>query len=389
MLDYTTLRKQNAADLDWRDIVEYNDFALDIQLWVRRCVCLPENHYDLISAYILMPSALCRIVPYLFLYGVSGSGKTTIGKLAKSIYGVNINSSSDTFAAIRNSLNKRKYGFFRKPSPESPTGFMNVETEINTCMIWDDVDPSTFRTSPDIYKLFKYGYDRSSDTIMISSKEAGENIEFRCFCPKIFSSITPFHALEEFKELRRRLIVVPFAKLEDLPDEKRLNFESINSFNPDDINWSDCYKEFRNYWDLERCELWLNLRKNIKSRLTKLTSNQKIICCDLATTGIVTGIWINASDANKYLANYFTWFDRDIETGKDSLIKVIERIIEQETIKSRNANIPLAILNQAMRNQLSTYYDQGWINDKPTGKIISQIMTELGFKLNTGYWERK
>jgi hypothetical protein len=390
MLDYTTLRKQNSCDKTWKDLIEYNDFALDVQLWVRRCVCLPENHYDLISAYILLPSALCRIVPYLFLHGQSGSGKSTVGKLIASIYNVDINSSSDTFAAIRNSLNKRKYGSFRKEVPESATGFMNIETEVNTCMVWDDVDPGTFKLNPDIYKLFKYGYDRASDKIMISSKDAGENLEFRCFCPKVFSSISPLHNLEDFKELRRRLLVIPFTKLEDLPDTKRLYFEAINSFNPDDIDWFNCNKLLTSlYWDLDRCESWLDVRRDIKSKLTKLNSNQTIICSDLAATGVVTGIWNSTSDANKYLADYFAWLDKDIETSKDSLLAIIERIIKQESDKAKGANITLAILNQTFRNQLNNYYDQGWINDKPTSKAVGQIMIDRGFKLRSGYWEKK
>jgi hypothetical protein len=53
--------------------------------------------YDIITAYFLLPSALCRVVPYLFLYGQSGSGKSTLAKMASYLHGIDINSSSDTF----------------------------------------------------------------------------------------------------------------------------------------------------------------------------------------------------------------------------------------------------------------------------------------------------
>jgi hypothetical protein len=86
--------------------------------------------FMLITAYLLLPSALCRITPYLFLCGVSGSAKSTIGKLAASLYGVPINSSGDTFAAIRNSLDERKFKHIEVPASEgSIMPFNYVETD--------------------------------------------------------------------------------------------------------------------------------------------------------------------------------------------------------------------------------------------------------------------
>jgi hypothetical protein len=42
-------------------------------------------------------------------------------------------------------------------------------------MVWDDVDSSVFANSPDLYRLFKFGNNRSTDKIILSSKEIGEN----------------------------------------------------------------------------------------------------------------------------------------------------------------------------------------------------------------------
>jgi hypothetical protein len=271
--------------------------------------------------------------------------------------------------------------------------FSYVETEVHVIMVWDDVDPASFKTNPDIFKLFKYGYDRASDKIMISSKDAGENLEFHCFCPKIFSSITPFHTLEEFKELRRRMLVIPTARIEDLSEERKISLgiadDTTRHFSPDEVDWDGCDKEFSRYWDLQRCEEWLALRRNIRSKLTKLTSNQKIICLDLATTGIVTGIWQNASEANNYLAAYFAWLDNESEAGKDSLLAVIERIIFTERQNCNAASIPLKIVNKTFRAQLDSYYVQGWLTEKPTGRTVSNAMTSLGYYLTNGVWEKR
>jgi energy-coupling factor transporter ATP-binding protein EcfA2 len=162
-----------------------------------------------------LPSALCRVVPYLFLHGQSGSGKSTIAKIASYLHGISINSSSDTFAGIRNSLNDRRNSAIEIASddPKYPSVYRVVER--NTCMVWDDIDSSVFSNSPDLYRLFKFGYDRSTDKITLSSKEVGENLEFRCFCPKVFSSISPLHLNDRFKELKRRLIVIPCKRIEE------------------------------------------------------------------------------------------------------------------------------------------------------------------------------
>ena len=153
------------------------------------------------------------------LYGQSGSGKTTLAKIAKHLHGVSFNSSSDTFAGIRNSLDKRRIGYVEIPFADDESGrTCSKQIERNTCMVRAvDVDASVFINSPDLYRLFKFGYDRSTDKITLSSKETGVNLEFRCFCPKVFSTISPLHLDDRFRELKRRLIVIPCKRVEELP----------------------------------------------------------------------------------------------------------------------------------------------------------------------------
>ena len=88
-----------------------------------------------------------------------------------------------------------------------------METEVNTIMVWDDVDPNVFIAKPDLYRLFKFGYDRSTDKIEVSSNDIGKNEVFHCFCPKVLSSIHPLHTDTRFKELHRRLLVIPTQKI--------------------------------------------------------------------------------------------------------------------------------------------------------------------------------
>jgi hypothetical protein len=215
--DYSQLFSNEGLNKTWRDIYD-DDISLPDNLLriLKRTVFLPHDFYDVVTAYFLLPSALCRVVPYLFLYGQSGSGKSTLAKLASYLHGVDINNSSDTFAGIRNSLNKRRYSQLEMPSddPKFPSWYKDVE--VNTCMVWDDVDATVFTDNPDLYRLFKFGYDRNTDKIILSSNETGTNLEFRCFCPKIFSSITPLHLDDRFKELKNGINTIRSKRSTDI-----------------------------------------------------------------------------------------------------------------------------------------------------------------------------
>ncbi|WP_319418869.1 hypothetical protein [Pleurocapsa sp. FMAR1] len=233
--DYSGLFKSEEGTGDtWQGF--YNDeltLAQNLLIALEQTIFLPYDFYDIIAAYFLLPSALCKIVPYLFLNGQSGSGKSTVAKLAGYLHGSPVNSSSDTFAAIRNSLSKRKKAWAYRQGAEPGEVGSAVSVEKNICMVWDDVSASTFTNSPELYNMFKFGYDKSTDKIIVSSRETGVNIEFRCFCPKIFSSITPLHLDDRFKELKRRLIVIPCKRVEELTDERK------NELGITDNNWQN------------------------------------------------------------------------------------------------------------------------------------------------------
>jgi hypothetical protein len=81
--DYSVLFEEESGNCPtWRDLYNFNGTLPDNFLHLlKQVVVLPFDHYKIIAAYAFIPSALAKVVPYLFLFGRSGSGKSTIGKL--------------------------------------------------------------------------------------------------------------------------------------------------------------------------------------------------------------------------------------------------------------------------------------------------------------------
>lgn len=314
--DYSVLFKSGDEIANtWKEV--YNDdLPLSINLLniLKQTVYLPYDFYDFIATYFLLPSALCSTIPYLFLYGQSGSGKSTVAKIASYLYDCSINSSSDTFAGIRNDLNSRRQAWVQVSYFDQDEGREKTYTKSvdrNICMVWDDVDSSVFINSPDLYRLFKFGTNKSTDKIILSSKEIGENLEFHCFCPKIFSSISPLHLDDRFRELRRRLIVIPCKRVEELSDERKLelNLTSDNWQNNlldlDSLNWSGFSQELDNFWDLDMASAFVTTRKILSKTAKGLSSQQRAISLDLLACGIATGIWQDENVALERLKDYW------------------------------------------------------------------------------------
>lgn len=391
--DYSQIFKGEDSGIDtWRDIYSESLSLPDNLLYIlKRTIFLPHDFYRIIAAYFLLPSALCRVVPYLFLYGQSGSGKSTVAKIASYLHGVNINSSSDTFAGIRNSLNERRNANIEIPSddPKFPSVWKSVER--NTSMVWDDIDSSVFANNPDLYRLFKFGYDRSTDKIIVSSKEVGENLEFRCFCPKVFSSISPLHLDDRFRELKRRLIVIPCKRIEELPesrqDELGITTDNWQSKLLDigAYDWKGFNKVFDEFWDIEMASVFYTTRKALSTSVKGLSSQERAISLDLLTTGIACGIWDSDSEAVACLKAYWNWFKEETEKNA-GLGELLKQFIRQQERNATNGNKPLEIYTPQVRSQIDVWVAQGWLLEKPKPREIKDLMLDLGMRLQQGKW---
>ncbi len=336
---------------------------------------LPYDFYNIITAYFLIPSAIAKRVPYLFFYGVSGSGKSTFCKLAAKMHGVTPLVSTTTYAAIRNDLREKKTKWILVPSKKAGMPPMSKPVEANTFMSWEDIDLQTFKKQPNIYVLLKCGYDKATDTIKISGENKGTNEKFRCFCPKAFSSIQPIHATEEYSELRRRLIVIPTKKIENT---------ELDLLDIDNIDWTDFSSKFNEFWDINQAELWFITRSAV-SKVKGLTSQQKAISLDLIATGVSAGIWHDENEAVKELKECFNWLKQDVQIEKAPLETLLVELIEN--MEKDAKGIGVCIYSKQLKGFCENWYQQGYLMDRPSNKEILRIMNEKGYRTNTkGQW---
>ncbi len=394
--DYSHLFDNEKGLIDtWRDI--YDDHLSvpeNLLNLLPKFVILPDDYYDIIAAYMLIPSALAKVVPYLFLYGQSGTGKSTLGKLISYFWGVPINTSGDTYASIRNSLNDRKYQDIEIPSKDPSFPSIYKKVEVNTGMVWDDIDSSVVLNTPYFFRMLKVGYDSSTDKISISSDIKGENLEFRCFSLKVFSSISPIHLEDSLKELQRRLIVIPFKRIEDVSDERLVELGTTRDtwpkhlLNINAFDWKGFSSLFTNFWNRELAEVYLLNRKTLMNTLTGLSSKERAISLDLLSAGITSGIWKDEIQGVTRLKNYFDWFEREINQFSGTS-KYLKDYISLEQKHAEQAHSSLQISASDLRSQISTWFNQGWILEKPKPKQLKALMADLGLVLYQGYWIKR
>jgi hypothetical protein len=395
--DYSVLSNtEDGVTNTWREIyAEDLPLPVNLLLILQQAVFLPHDFYDIITAYFLLPSALCNVVPYLFFHGQSGSGKSALSKIAKYLHGVEFNSSSDTFAGIRNDLDQRKAAWVEATALNGdgePYSYRK-KVEKNTAMVWDDLDADIFTRSPDLYRLLKFGYDRTTDKITLSSKEVGENLTFRCFCPKIFSSITPLHLDDRFKELKRRLIVIPCCRVEELSKE-RLAEQNITVddwqsklLKIDAYDWTGFSTLFQGYWDLDMARLFFETRQKLVQSGTGLNSQQLAISTDLLATGIASGIWESQEYAVSRMKTYWQWFKGETEGGT-SLGQLLKGFLAAEAKNARASGRPPEVYSQAVYSQVKAWVDMNWLLEPPKNKEVANLMYDQGWRFKEGRWSK-
>lgn len=382
LIDYSKLKSANLPT--WRDLYDKNSsLAENFISMLEAAVELPYPvQYQLIAAYTLTPSALANILPILVLYGQRGTGKSTTGQLISYLHGVSIHTGADTFAAIRNDLNSRRWKQLVLPANEDDEEHIPIakKIELNTILVWDDIDAKILIEQPNIFRMLKSGYNKATDTISIAGT-GGRNIKFNCFSPKIVSSTTPIWGDSRFSELERRILVVKFGKAVNPPS---LKLESYD--------WHGFEQVFKNYWNIDRAKAWLEYRLELDSCLDNTT--RSTITLDLMATGLTVGLWSDTEAAINYFEDYWKWYELEAATGDSALTGLLKQFINDRLNKEEQLALKFGcqpeceIDPRELKKMVDSWYKAGMLEVSPNAALVNQIMNYLGWRLIPNAWTK-
>jgi len=351
------------------------------------------------ATYCLIPSKWAKCVPILFSYGEEGSGKSSIAYIASKIHGTNCFSAADTFASLRNSLDTMRW--------------IDLETKTfekeGVMMCWDNLHIDVLKYDQKLYQLLLLGYSRQTEKMQIAGKE-GQNLSYHVFCPKIISSVEPIHLVPEFRELKRRLLIVPHKKWERFSVEERVEFptEFSERLDPDSIDWNGLNDEYLSFWGEEdRCRRYVGYRHLFSSRTGRkslqvpeiIDTHRWNISIDLLCTGLVVGTWASPQEAIIAVSKY--WEFQVKKEQEDSLAsrKLIEDFIEEEVGSLIRINEKLIAANQQPAKviipaiKLRKFLDQceieGRLEEKLTQKQRVELMFQIGWTLSKEGWVQR
>lgn len=329
--------------------------GLELESFFNKTTKLPSpSDSKILAAYTMLPSMLCKIIPVLALKGCAGSGKSQILTGISKLLNVTMVAGNSTAASIKNTINRLRW---KDPS--------TLQYEKNCHLLLDNVNSETF-DSNETLGCFLNGYNRETDRQYISIGK-GENIEFRTFCPKVFTSVWDI----ESPELLRRLLVIRTSKSIDL--------EGVG----DDIpELSSLQKEVKKYWDnINNCQSFALIRRAMRFKANlPLSKEQFILVADLMATGITVGVWEDLPTASQQFAELFAK-----NKGKKTLLEmvVIEALEGCLGAKSSewlelSGHMKLQILPKNLKMAIEPAILDGVIPRPPLARI-QEILAQQGF----------
>ena len=384
---------------DWRDLwVEDNSLFENYKAIIKRFVILPweDDLLPIVAGYLCTSAKWSKILPVMFCWGLQGSGKSTLANLAVALRGVGrAFSPNDTFASIRNEINILKY-------------FDPEEKELkrdNTLMAWDNIYSSSFDADPKLYRLILVGYDAKQSIIRIAG-QAGINIEFDVFCPKIISSIEAIHCASNLGELHRRLLIIPHRQIDSIEGGLSLA-EERDLLQLTQIDWTGIDTEFITHWlSKDTCHNFTKWRSFLQRNVGKKTSKIKLpehftalrwtVSLDSIASIMACSTIIDPTEIIEWFGAYWSRIDSVcgfVSPLKEQLGIFIENAVGNQleiNAKARAMGQPPVcepVLNaSSLKEFMDAAYAGGLVDELPTIKKLSPIMAELGWKLTKKGW---
>jgi DnaJ domain len=367
LFNFANFRTNNKPS--WLSLSEHgeSDPVKAVSALFDRTLSLPDTEIQrpfLLSA-ILTPSALAESLPLIFCFGSDGSGKSLICKIVAKLWNTYPLTSGSTPTALRNQIEAIKWGYYE-----------GIKIEKNCGIVLNDLTLKQLAGNQ-LLTAFLKAYDRNESTIAISSPDKdGKNLEFDVFSNRIISSVIPFFALDDFRELGRRMLTIYCEKAKDAHD--LLGFS--------DIDFKGIENVIPKLWENpDNCARYaaVNVRKAAKGKkinIDRLDTYRSIIA-----TGVTLGIFPSVSeaiDAFADLEKYQTVLRNTYGDTTKQLLSAFMRAKLKQCIKMQVDPVVPPLVIQSF---LQSCAREGKIERKPSTEKIKDYLTALGYKYDNKY----
>lgn len=362
-VDFSLIRDLHDGSEDLYDTSK--GLAENLKSVINECVDVYDSEIQLplITAFALLPSALISVAPIGIFHGTSGSGKSVLTSIIGNLHGIPLLSSNSTYAAIRNALNSQRW-----LDPDDQTH------EKHTFLLFDDCKEHSF--NEDVFALFRCGYDRATETIQISSERAGTNLTFRCFAPKVFSTVSGFPFDSRFEELIRRSFVF-WCKRSELPREY---------LDPSDLSWDGFQEAYKDKWDspqnLDLYKDFAQFIKSLKTRPKGISPSQWKISKPVLASLVFNEI-TDKQDGILLLREYWGKFKKPQSALNLLLSQKIKELKAEHEVSEQAAGMPFPfeIEPQVIDTLIKGARNSGSLNVIPNPYLVNEEMLSLGYSL--------
>jgi hypothetical protein len=317
---------------------------------------LTDWEYKFLASYSLLPSLFCKILPIVEIYGQAGTGKSQLLIAMSKISNNGVISGQSTGASLKNYIN-----VIRWADPESKN------TEKNCLLFIDNLNEDCFKKE-EYLSSFLNGYSRATDRTFISNGK-GENIEFKTFCGKVYTTIWERNSTE----LHRRTVTIKTQKVEDLD----------NSLDPDDISWLPLRRAVDSFWnDNKNWDSFGNTYK-LYTKIPKPKHSKEYwtLLRDVLVSGVVVGVW---GDLDSAIGETTQWLEGALRTRQSLLETVILRALEEILGIQKNEweelskRLKIHVAPRHLKDAIEQSVGDGLI-ERPKLTQVQQILAKLGF----------
>ncbi len=362
-VDFSLIRELGDSGEDLFDLDK--TLADNLKAAITECVDVYDQDVQLplIIAFSLLPSALLNVAPVGIFHGQSGSGKSVLTTIIGNLHGISLLSSNSTYAAIRNALNSQRW-----LDPDEQ------HHERHTFLLFDDCKEQSF--NEDVFALFRCGYDRATETIQISSEKAGTNLTFRCFAPKVFSTVSSFPFDARFEELIRRSFVFWCKRSESQREY----------LDPSDLEWGSFREAYRSNWEDHRnidfYKDFAQFIKSLKARPKGISSSQWKISKPILASLVFNKI-TDKQDGILLLREYWGKFKKPQSALNLLLSQKIEELKRDHDLAESVAGepIPFEIDPRVIESAIKSARNTGSLNLIPNPYLVNEEMLSLGYSL--------